>query len=76
MGDFWDAHVRVKELGKGSYGSAVLYKSKKSGRDYVVKEVDVSRMSSKDAQAAEQEAKVLILSSQTHCLQSKFLLRP
>lgn len=58
MGDFWTSHIRLKELGKGSYGSALLYRCKSSGKDYVVKEVDISRMSRKDAAIAEQEAKV------------------
>jgi hypothetical protein len=57
--DFWESHERIRELGKGSYGLAVLVRSKSSGREYVLKEVDISRMTRKDAAEAEQEAKVV-----------------
>lgn len=56
--DFWEAYDRIQELGKGSYGSAVLVRCKDGGRKLVVKEVDISRMNRKDARKAEQEAKV------------------
>ena len=60
--DFWESHEKIRELGKGSYGSAVLIKSKSSGQQYVVKEVDISRMNRKHAKEAEQEAKVAFFS--------------
>lgn len=58
--NFWRDHERVKLLGKGSYGSAVLFKSKRTAARYVVKEVDLSTLNQADARVAEQEAKILL----------------
>ncbi len=53
-------YVRGKLLGKGSFGSAVLCVSKLDGKNYVIKEVDISRMPNAEREAAEQEAKVCL----------------
>lgn len=50
--------TRIKVLGKGSFGSAVLCKSKQDGKQYVVKVVDISRMPKTERDSAHQEAKV------------------
>ncbi len=68
--DFWDSHEKIRELRKGSYGSAVLFRNKRSGREFVVKEVDVSRLNRKDAREAEQEAKVDPSHKATYYLES------
>jgi hypothetical protein len=48
-------------LGKGSFGSAWLCTSKLDAKNYVIKEVDISRMPRAEREAAEQEAKVRCL---------------
>ncbi len=53
-----DKFVRGKVLGKGSFGSAILVTNKVDGKNYVIKEVDMSRMPKAERDAAEQEAKV------------------
>ena len=53
-----DNYVKGVLLGRGSFGSAFLATSKKDGKKYVIKEIDVSRMQKKEREAAEQEAKV------------------
>ena len=58
--DFWRDHQRVRLLGKGSYGSAVLFVNKATAAHYVVKEVDLKVMDRANARIAEQEAKILL----------------
>lgn len=55
-----DKFVRGKVLGKGSFGSAILVTNKVDGKNYVIKEVDMSRMPKAERDAAEQEAKLLM----------------
>eukprot|EP00891_Asterochloris_glomerata_P000338 jgi/Astpho2/338/e_gw1.00010.181.1_t len=52
-------YVKAQLLGKGSFGAAFLATSKRDGKKYVLKEIDISRMQKKEREAAEQEAKVL-----------------
>ncbi|KAK3285102.1 hypothetical protein CYMTET_7268 [Cymbomonas tetramitiformis] len=54
-----DKFTRIKVLGKGSFGQAVLVKDKK-GAFSVIKEIDVSKMPKSEKEAAEQEVKVLM----------------
>jgi serine/threonine protein kinase len=58
--DFWRDHQKVRLLGSGSYGSAVLYVNRSTAAHYVVKEVDISVMDRCSAKIAEQEAKILM----------------
>lgn len=51
-------YVKAQLLGKGSFGAAFLATSKRDGKKYVLKEIDISRMQKKEREAAEQEAKV------------------
>ncbi|XP_046853353.1 serine/threonine-protein kinase Nek1-like isoform X2 [Xenia sp. Carnegie-2017] len=37
-------YIRVKNIGQGSFGKALLVKSKKDGMTYVIKEINVSKM--------------------------------
>ena len=50
--------MKAQLLGKGSFGAAFLATSKRDGKKYVLKEIDISRMQKKEREAAEQEAKV------------------
>ncbi len=54
-----DKYTKVKVLGKGSFGQATLVKRKTDGELFVVKEVDMSKMSSKERDDARQEVRVL-----------------
>ncbi|CBZ29410.1 putative protein kinase [Leishmania mexicana MHOM/GT/2001/U1103] len=54
-----DKYQRVKVLGKGSFGSAILIKRKTDGLLFVVKEVGMSRMSRKERDEARHECTVL-----------------
>merc|ERR1719272_2905407 len=51
-------YVKVKEIGKGSYGTAVLVQDRE-GKLYVMKIIDMSRMDSKMRKDAVNEVKVL-----------------
>ncbi|GET91356.1 protein kinase, putative [Leishmania tarentolae] len=54
-----DKYQRVKVLGKGSFGSAILIKRKSDGLLFVVKEVAMTRMSRKEREEARHECTVL-----------------
>jgi hypothetical protein len=57
MSSGYDKYVRGKVLGKGSFGQAVLV-TRKDGKNFVIKEIDISRMPKVERESAEQEAKV------------------
>lgn len=40
-----DKYEKVKKIGEGSFGKAVLVKSKEDGRQYVIKEIGISGVS-------------------------------
>lgn len=40
-----DRYVKVKKIGEGSFGKALLVKSKENGKQLVVKEINMSRVS-------------------------------
>ncbi|KAJ7388824.1 Serine/threonine-protein kinase Nek4 [Desmophyllum pertusum] len=44
-----------KVIGKGSYGEVYLVKHRKERKQYVMKKVDLSKASSRERKAAEQE---------------------
>nr|XP_039265484.1 serine/threonine-protein kinase Nek1-like [Styela clava] len=54
-----EKYVRVKKIGEGSFGKAVLVKSKEDGLQYVVKEISISKMQMKERQEARKEVSVL-----------------
>jgi hypothetical protein len=55
-----DKYARVKTLGKGSFGAAILVTSRANPAEkFVVKEVDVSRMPRDEREAARLEAQLL-----------------
>lgn len=41
-----DKYEKVKKIGEGSFGKAVLVKSKEDGHQYVIKEIGISGVSS------------------------------
>lgn len=43
-----EKYVRLQKIGEGSFGKAVLVKSTEDGRHYVIKEINISRMSDKE----------------------------
>lgn len=40
-----DKYEKVKKIGEGSFGKAILVKSKEDGHQYVIKEIGISRVS-------------------------------
>ena len=41
-----DKYVRVKQIGEGSFGKALLVKSKENGKQFVVKEINMAKVGS------------------------------
>ena len=37
-------YVRVKKIGEGSFGKALLVKKKSDGKHYVIKEINISKV--------------------------------
>ncbi|XP_078369290.1 serine/threonine-protein kinase Nek1-like isoform X1 [Oculina patagonica] len=54
-----DRYVRVKKIGEGSFGKALLVKKKTDGKQYVIKEISISKMSPKEREESRKEVKVL-----------------
>ncbi|KAL5459938.1 hypothetical protein EMCRGX_G033330 [Ephydatia muelleri] len=54
-----DRYQVVKKIGEGSYGKALLVKRRADGKQCVVKEVNISKMSKKERDEAKKEVKVL-----------------
>ncbi|XP_057404139.1 serine/threonine-protein kinase Nek1 isoform X7 [Balaenoptera acutorostrata] len=54
-----EKYVRVQKIGEGSFGKAILVKSVEDGRQYVIKEINISSMSSKEREESRREVAVL-----------------
>ncbi|XP_062069261.1 serine/threonine-protein kinase Nek1 isoform X4 [Lepus europaeus] len=54
-----EKYVRLRKIGEGSFGKAVLVKSTEDGKQYVIKEINISRMSSKEREESRREVAVL-----------------
>ncbi|XP_075866851.1 serine/threonine-protein kinase Nek1 isoform X12 [Microcebus murinus] len=54
-----EKYVRLQKIGEGSFGKAVLVKSTEDGRQYVIKEINISKMSSKEREESRREVAVL-----------------
>ena len=55
-----EKYQKIRVLGKGSFGCAILASNKaEGGKKYVIKELDVTNISKAERQAAQQEAQVL-----------------
>lgn len=39
-----DRYVRVRKIGEGSFGKALLVKKKNDGKHYVIKEINISKV--------------------------------
>ncbi|XP_037530324.1 serine/threonine-protein kinase Nek1 [Nematolebias whitei] len=66
-----DKYEKVKKIGEGSFGKAILVKSKEGGRQYVIKEIGISGMSSKERQESRREVAVLANMSHPNIVQYK-----
>jgi len=53
-----DEYTKVKLLGEGSFGKAFLVKSKTTGEQAVIKEIDISHMPEEAKRDALREAKI------------------
>lgn len=54
-----DKYTKVKNIGKGNMGTCTLARNNEDGKYYVIKQVDLTRMSKKDRQQSLNEARVL-----------------
>ena len=54
-----DRYQKVKVIGKGAFGAAVLVNARGSNNQYVIKQVDVSRLKPKERDEAKKEIKLL-----------------
>ncbi|XP_024424722.2 serine/threonine-protein kinase Nek1 isoform X3 [Desmodus rotundus] len=54
-----EKYVRLQKIGEGSFGKAILVKSTEDGRQYVIKEINISRMSNKEREESRREVAVL-----------------
>ena len=54
-----DRYVKIKKIGEGSFGQALLVKGKKDGRQYVIKEIGIAKMDKRGKEEARKEVKVL-----------------
>ncbi|KAL4674061.1 hypothetical protein H8959_017995 [Pygathrix nigripes] len=54
-----DAYCYLRVVGKGSYGEVTLVKHRRDGKQYVIKKLNLRNASSRERQAAEQEAQLL-----------------
>uniref|UniRef100_A0A669B3R2 non-specific serine/threonine protein kinase n=1 Tax=Oreochromis niloticus TaxID=8128 RepID=A0A669B3R2_ORENI len=66
-----DKYEKVKKIGEGSFGKAILVKSKDDGHQYVIKEIGISGMSSKERQESRKEVAVLANMSHPNIVQYK-----
>ncbi|XP_064004887.1 serine/threonine-protein kinase Nek1 isoform X4 [Pogoniulus pusillus] len=54
-----DKYIKVRKIGEGSFGKAILVKAKENGQQYVIKEINISKMSSKEREESRREVAVL-----------------
>ncbi|KDR15801.1 Serine/threonine-protein kinase Nek1 [Zootermopsis nevadensis] len=54
-----DGYVKEKQIGEGSFGTAYLVRSKRTGVHYVIKRTNLSRMTEKEKDEAMREVEVL-----------------
>ncbi|XP_058436350.1 serine/threonine-protein kinase Nek1 isoform X6 [Marmota monax] len=54
-----EKYARVQKIGEGSFGKAILVESTEDGRQYVIKEISISGMSSKEREESRREVAVL-----------------
>uniref|UniRef100_A0A665SVU6 non-specific serine/threonine protein kinase n=1 Tax=Echeneis naucrates TaxID=173247 RepID=A0A665SVU6_ECHNA len=66
-----DKYEKVKKIGEGSFGKAILVKSKEDGHQYVIKEIGIFGMPSKARQESRKEVAVLAKMSHPNIVQYK-----
>ncbi|NXT40914.1 NEK1 kinase, partial [Pelecanoides urinatrix] len=54
-----DKYIKVRKIGEGSFGKAILVKAKENGEQYVIKEINISKMSNKEREESRREVAVL-----------------
>lgn len=54
-----EKYARLQKIGEGSFGKAILVKSTDDGKQYVIKEINISRMSNKEREESRREVAVL-----------------
>uniref|UniRef100_A0A8C3DUZ0 non-specific serine/threonine protein kinase n=1 Tax=Corvus moneduloides TaxID=1196302 RepID=A0A8C3DUZ0_CORMO len=54
-----DKYIKVRKIGEGSFGKAILVKAKENGQQYVIKEINISKMSNKEREESRREVAVL-----------------
>ena len=54
-----EAYDKIKNLGKGAYGTAMLCKARSSGKEFCVKQMDISNMDEQEKKDTLQEAKLM-----------------
>nr|XP_056711199.1 serine/threonine-protein kinase Nek1 [Euleptes europaea] len=54
-----DKYIKVQKIGEGSFGKAILVKAKENSRQYVIKEINISKMSNKEREESRREVAVL-----------------
>uniref|UniRef100_A0A3P9M9G0 non-specific serine/threonine protein kinase n=1 Tax=Oryzias latipes TaxID=8090 RepID=A0A3P9M9G0_ORYLA len=66
-----DKYENVKQIGEGSFGKAILVNSKEDGRQYVIKEIGIAGMSTKERRESRKEVSVLANMSHPNIVQYK-----
>ncbi|KAI4885207.1 hypothetical protein NFI96_018764 [Prochilodus magdalenae] len=66
-----DKYEKLKKIGEGSFGKAILVRSRADGHQYVIKEIGISRMSNKERQESRKEVAVLANMSHPNIVQYK-----
>ncbi|KAK6173374.1 hypothetical protein SNE40_016840 [Patella caerulea] len=54
-----DRYIRVKKIGEGAFGKAILVKNKDNGKQCVIKEISLGRMGPKEREDSRKEVAVL-----------------
>ncbi|KAM7168131.1 serine/threonine-protein kinase Nek1 isoform 4-T4 [Macrochelys suwanniensis] len=54
-----EKYIKVQKIGEGSFGKAILVKAKENNRQYVIKEINISKMSHKEREESRREVAVL-----------------
>ncbi|XP_062251971.1 serine/threonine-protein kinase Nek1 isoform X2 [Platichthys flesus] len=66
-----DKYEKLKKIGEGSFGKALLVKSKEDGHQYVIKEICISGMPNRERQESRKEVAVLAKMSHPNIVQYK-----
>uniref|UniRef100_A0A452HJ14 non-specific serine/threonine protein kinase n=1 Tax=Gopherus agassizii TaxID=38772 RepID=A0A452HJ14_9SAUR len=54
-----EKYIKVQKIGEGSFGKAILVKAKENSRQYVIKEINICKMSNKEREESRREVAVL-----------------